>query len=58
MFDKDGNGVISVFELQTTMKEIGNNLSDEEIDEILREADVTGDGQINYEEFAVWMKTQ
>ena len=30
---------------------IGEKLSDTEVDEMIREADVDGDGQINYEEF-------
>ena len=52
---KGGNGFISTAELRRVMSnfgdEIGGMLADEEIDEIIREADVDADGQINYEEF-------
>ncbi|KAJ0482659.1 putative EF-hand domain, calmodulin [Helianthus annuus] len=33
------------------MTNLGEKLTDEEVDETIREADVDGDGQINYEEF-------
>ena len=33
------------------MNNLGENLTDEEVDEMMAEADVDGDGQINYEEF-------
>ncbi|XVF20607.1 hypothetical protein REPUB_Repub12eG0015300 [Reevesia pubescens] len=51
VFDKDQNGFISAAELRHVMTNLGEKLTDEEVDEIIREADVDGDGQINYEEF-------
>ena len=50
VFDKDGNGFISAAELRHIMTNLGEKLTDEEVDEMIREADVDGDGQINYDE--------
>ena len=50
VFDRDGNGFISAAELRHVMTNLGEKLTDEEVDEMIREADVDGDGQINYEE--------
>jgi len=49
VFDKDGNGFISADELRHVMTSLGEKLTDEEVDEMIREADIDGDGQINYE---------
>ncbi|KAL2535955.1 Calmodulin [Forsythia ovata] len=51
VFDKDQNGFISAAELRHVMTNLGEKLTDDEVDEMIREADVDGDGQINYEEF-------
>jgi calmodulin len=51
VFDKDGNGFISAAELRHVMTNLGEKLTDEEVDEMIREADVDGDGQIDYDEF-------
>jgi calmodulin len=53
VFDKDGNGFISAAELRHIMTNLGEKLTDEEVDEMIREADIDGDGQINYEVCAV-----
>uniref|UniRef100_A0A0D9V6Y0 Calmodulin-like protein 1 n=1 Tax=Leersia perrieri TaxID=77586 RepID=A0A0D9V6Y0_9ORYZ len=55
VFDKDQNGFISAAELRHVMANIGERLTDEEVGEMIREADVDGDGQINYEEFVKCM---
>jgi len=55
VFDKDGNGFISAAELRHVMTNLGEKLSDVEVDEMIREADIDGDGQINYEEFVKMM---
>ena len=38
-------------QLRHVMTNLGEKLTDEEVDEMIREADVDGDGQVNYEEF-------
>lgn len=55
VFDKDQNGFISAMELRHVMTNLGEKLTDDEVDEMIREADVDGDGQINYEEFVKMM---
>ena len=51
VFDKDGNGFISADELRHVINNLGEKLTDDEVDELIREADIDDDGQINYEEF-------
>ena len=55
VFDKDGNGFISAAELRHIMTNLEEKLTD---DEMIREADVDGDGQINYEEFVKMMMSK
>ena len=48
VFDKDQNGFISSAELRHVMTNLGEKLTEEEVDEMISEADKDGDGQINY----------
>jgi len=48
-FDQDGNGLISAAELRHAMTNLGEKLTDDEVDEMIREADIDGDGQVSYE---------
>ncbi|XP_070613764.1 uncharacterized protein [Erythrolamprus reginae] len=56
LFDDDGTGKISFKNLKRVSKELGENLSDEELQEMIDEADRDGDGEINEEEFLRIMK--
>lgn len=42
LFDKDGDGDISTKELGTVMKSLGQNPSDQELADMIREVDVDG----------------
>ncbi|KAL8270005.1 hypothetical protein Esti_006070 [Eimeria stiedai] len=51
LFDDDGTGRITFKNLKRVAKEIGENITDEELQEMIDEADRDGDGEINEEEF-------
>ena len=55
VFDRDGNGFITRHELRVVMMNMGERISDEECEQLVDEADIDGDGQINYEEFYLMM---
>jgi len=55
VFDTDGSGFISAAEMRHVMTNLGEKLTDEEVDEMLREADVDDTGRINYAEFVNMM---
>jgi calmodulin len=49
--DKDGSGRLSTKELKDVMKSFGGKLSDEQLEEMFKNADADGDGQVDYQEF-------
>jgi calmodulin len=57
VFDRDGNGYITRDEMRCVMMNLGEKITDDECDQFIVEADVDGDGQINYEEFYTMMTT-
>lgn len=49
-FDSNGDGQISLAELREAMKKLmGQQLNQREIDEILRDVDLNGDGLVDFE---------
>ena len=45
-------------QLRHVMTNLGEKLTDEEVDEMIREADIDGDGQVNYQEFVKMMMSK
>ena len=48
MFDKDGDGFITVQELRNVMMNIGEKISEEEILDMIKEADTDGNGKVDF----------
>ncbi|XP_030000985.1 caltractin [Sphaeramia orbicularis] len=56
LFDDDCTGKISFKNLKRVAKELGENLTDEELQEMIDEADRDGDGEVSEQEFLRIMK--
>ena len=56
VFDANGDQFITADELKNVMKRLGQNLSDDEINLMITEADTDGDKRINFKEFVQLMK--
>ena len=55
VFDTDGTGFISAAQLREVMKNLGEDLTDEEVDDMIKSADTDGDGQMSFDgEFVVF----
>jgi len=55
VFDHDGSGTISLEELRRVMKSFGEELTDDDLDQMIKEVDKDGDGSIDYKEFVNFM---
>lgn len=55
MFDKDNSGFISSDEIKEILG-FGKTLSEEAVNDIIKQVDANGDGQISFEEFASMMR--
>lgn len=49
VFDRNNDGFISVGELRHVMINLGEKLSDDEYEEMIREADLDKDGLVNFQ---------
>uniref|UniRef100_A0A452GNV2 EF-hand domain-containing protein n=1 Tax=Gopherus agassizii TaxID=38772 RepID=A0A452GNV2_9SAUR len=55
VFNEDRNGCISVAELWQIITNLGEKLTDKEVDEMIKEANADHDGRVNYEVFVRMM---
>jgi len=51
LFDKDGNGTISLNELGSVMRALGQNPTQKELEQIMKNADVSKSGNLTYDEY-------
>ncbi|EJT99724.1 EF-hand protein [Dacryopinax primogenitus] len=58
VFDKEGNGFIGAGELRYVLTQLGEKMSDEEVDELMKGVPVGPDGNINYESFTKMILSQ
>ena len=56
LFDDDESGKISLKNLRRVAKELGETMTDDELQEMIDEADRDGDGEISEEDFIRIMK--
>ncbi|KAK9410391.1 calcium-binding protein 2-like [Crotalus adamanteus] len=57
-FDTDGDGAISSFELrQAVTALLGEQLNAQELDEILQDVDLNGDGKVDFDEFVMMLSS-
>lgn len=56
LFDKDGTGLISAASLKSILVNLGEKLTDDEVAEMVQEADQDKDGFINFAEFSKMME--
>ncbi|KAJ1413889.1 EF-Hand 1, calcium-binding site [Sesbania bispinosa] len=55
VFDKDQDGYISPSELRSVLRSIGEKVTEEELEQMIKEADLDGDGLLDYEDFVRMM---
>ena len=51
IFDRNKDGLIDSHELFEVLTSLGIEVKEDEVDEMVKESDMDGDGYINYDEF-------
>ena len=58
LFDGDGSGSVDTSELGEVMKSLGQKMTDEELEEMIRNVDADGSGTVDFAEFLGMMALQ
>ena len=58
LFDKNGDGTITVTELGTVMRSLGSNPTETELQDMINEVDADGNGTLDFDEFCQLMARQ
>ena len=57
-FDKDGDGMIGHEDLFQVMTELGETVTEDEVNELIHIADQNNDAKLDQAEFTAWMNTK
>ncbi|KAJ1543829.1 hypothetical protein HK096_008087 [Nowakowskiella sp. JEL0078] len=55
IFDKEGTGIISASELRHVLTSLGEKLSQEQVDDLLKELDPKGSGSVEFAAFSKYL---
>jgi calmodulin len=58
IFDRNHDGTISINEFKHILMDLGQKLSEKEVEEIIQDIDFNEDGKINYREFVEFWQQQ
>ena len=58
LFDKNGDGTITVIELGTVMRNLGSNPTETELQDMINEVDADGNGTLEFDEFCNLMASK
>mmetsp|Transcript_91681 Transcript_91681/g.245611 ORF Transcript_91681/g.245611 Transcript_91681/m.245611 type:complete len:157 (-) Transcript_91681:85-555(-) len=56
VFDRDKSGSVTASELKHVMNNLGEQVSDEEVENMIAEADADGDGELSFDDFLQFIK--
>ncbi|KAH7693497.1 CRE-TNC-2 protein [Aphelenchoides avenae] len=55
LYDKEGNGYINVSDLRSILRALDDNITEDELDEMIAEIDTDGSGTVDFDEFMEMM---
>merc|ERR1712087_530182 len=58
VFDRDKSGAVSASELKHVMCNLGEQVTNEEVEDMIREADADGDGELSFEDFLQFLQSK